>query len=140
MKMAGDGVYQCQRGLRLLSPPQLTIQGTEAEAAMRPLLVCGRGKSRRRGRMGFSRPDQATAVVIDHVWVGVQEFILERLKVVVVQTELKLKGPIGHAASPLEHGHRVIENLLEGHDHPSTTLALMPKEGDVRPGGVSMKV
>ena len=61
-------------------------------------------------------------------------------KVVVVQTEPKLEGPIAHAASLLEHGHRVIENLLEAHDHPSTTLALMPKERDVRPGGVSMKV
>jgi hypothetical protein len=60
--------------------------------------------------------------------VCVEEFIFERVEAVIVQTELELEGTVGHAASPLEHGHRVIENLFEGHDRPSTTLALMLRE------------
>src|SRR5262249_17613561 len=103
-----------------------------------PRLVGGRGRSWRRGWTGFSRPDQATAVIIDHMWVGVEEFLLEHLQVVVVQTELELEGAIGHAASALEHGHRVVENLLKGHGRPSTTLALGPRESNVRQGGVYM--
>src|SRR6266511_919554 len=104
-----------------------------------PRLVGGRGRSWRRGRTGFSRPDQATAVVIDYVWVGVEEFVLERLQVVVIQTELEFEGAIGHAAASLEHGQRLIENLLEGHGRPSTTLALVPRESKVRQGGVYRK-
>jgi hypothetical protein len=37
-------------------------------------LVDGCGSPRRRGRMGCSSPDQATALIIDHV--GVEEFLL----------------------------------------------------------------
>src|SRR5882724_2408575 len=98
-------------------------------------LVDGRGRSWRRGRTGFSGPDQATAVVIDHVGVCVENFVLERLQVVVVQTELQREGTVGHAASALEHRHRLIEHLLEGHGRPSTTLAMIPGESKVRHGG-----
>ena len=104
-----------------------------------PRLVYGRGRSWRRGRTGFAGPDQATAVVIDHVGVCVENFVLERLQVVVVQTELQLEGAIGHAASALEHRHCLIEHLLEGHGRPSPTLAMMPGESKVRQGGVSME-
>ena len=41
--------------------------------------------------------------------------LLERLQVVVVQTELQLEGTIGHAAASLQHGQRVVQHLLEGH-------------------------
>ena len=99
-------------------------------------LVDGRGRSWRRRRTGFSDPDQATAVVIDHVGVCVENFVLERLQVVVVQTELQREGTIGHAASALEHRQRLIENLLEGHGRPSTTLAMMPGEKSVTVGSL----
>src|SRR5215216_3976202 len=104
----------------------------------RPLLVGGRGRAWRRGRTGFSGPDQATAVVRDDVWVGVQQFVLEVLKGVIIQGELPFERPIGHAASPLEHRNHVIENLLEGHGRLSIALALVPSESNVRPGGVSL--
>jgi hypothetical protein len=104
-----------------------------------PLRVCGRGRSWRRGRACFSRPDEATAVILDRAWVCVQEFVLERLQVVVVQTELQLEGAIGHAASALEHRRRLIEHLLEGHGRLSTALAMTPGESKVRHGGVSME-
>jgi hypothetical protein len=102
-------------------------------------LVDGQGRAWRRGRKDFSGPDQATAVVIDHVGVCVENFVLERLQVVVVETELQREGAIGHAASALEHRHRLIEHLLEGHGRPSTTLAMMPGESKVCHRGVSME-
>ena len=34
--------------------------------------------------VGFSSPDEAAAVVIDDLWVRVEDFVLERLKPVVV--------------------------------------------------------
>jgi hypothetical protein len=40
----------------------------------------------------------------------------------------------------LEHRKHGIENLFEGHRRPSATLALVPKERNIRQGGVSMKV
>jgi hypothetical protein len=78
------------------------------------------GRSWRRGRTRFSRPDEATAVILDRVWVAVQEFILECLQVVAVQTELQLEGAIGHAASALEHSQGLVQDLLESHRRPST--------------------
>jgi hypothetical protein len=103
-----------------------------------PLLVCGEGGACSQGLTRFSGVDQATAVVIDHLWVRVQKFVLERLQVIVVQTELELEGAIGHPASPLEHDHRVIEHLLKGHGRPSTPLARVSQERNLRQGGISL--
>jgi hypothetical protein len=102
-------------------------------------LVDGRGRSWRRGRTDSSRPDQATAVVIDHVWVGVEEFVLQVLEDVIIEIELPFEGAISHAASTLQHRHRLIKNLLEGHGRPSTKLALVPRERNVRQGGIAME-
>ena len=71
-------------------------------------LVDGRGRSRPLGRTSVTGPDQATAVVLDHGWVGVQEFVLERFQAVVVQTELELERAIGDAAATLEHGQDLV--------------------------------
>jgi hypothetical protein len=79
---------------------------------------------------------QATVVVIDYVWLCVQEFVLEVLEGILIQVELPFECLIGHAASPLEHRPRLIENLLEGHGCPSISLAVVPRESNVRQGGV----
>src|SRR5215510_3947285 len=87
--------------------------------------------------MGCASPDQATALIIDHVGVRVEEFLLEGLQVVVVQLELEPECPVRHPPSTLEHSDRLVENLLEGHRRPSTALALVPRQSNVRHGGVS---
>jgi hypothetical protein len=95
----------------------------------RPLLVGGLWRSWRRGRAGGSGPDEAMAVVLDDLWVSVEEFLRERLQVVVVQTKLQLEGTIGHAAASLEHSQRLVQHLLEGHRRPSTPLAALDGPG-----------
>ena len=101
-------------------------------------LVCGRRRSGRRSWTGFPGPDQAPTVVSDHVWVGVQEFVLEIFEGVIIQGELPFERAIGDAAAPLEHGNYVIENLLEGHGRPSTMLACVPRKRNGRQGRVSL--
>jgi hypothetical protein len=49
---------------------------------------------------------------------------------------LPFERAIGHAASTLEHGQGLVHNLLEGHRRPSTALALVPRQSNVRQGGV----
>ena len=49
----------------------------------------------------------------------VQEFVLQRCQVRVIQLELELEGPVGYATTPLEHGDRLVEDLLKGHRPPS---------------------
>src|SRR5262249_35355337 len=61
----------------------------------------------------------------------------EILEHAIVQVELPFEGTIGHPPSTLEHGNRLIENLLKGHRRPSTALALVPRQSNVRQGGVS---
>ncbi len=55
---------------------------------------------------------QATARVIDHLRVRVEEFIFEDRQLVVVQVELKLQRVIGHSATPLEEGHDLVEDVI----------------------------
>jgi len=54
----------------------------------------------------------------------VEELLLEVVQCCVVELELPLEGAVGDTAMPLEHGHRVVENLLKGHRPPS--LILLP--------------
>jgi hypothetical protein len=49
----------------------------------------------------------------------IEEFIFEGLKGVVVQVKLHLECPIGHTSPALQHGQRLVKNLLKGHHQPS---------------------
>jgi hypothetical protein len=49
----------------------------------------------------------------------VEEFILEDRQLVVIEVELELQGAIGHAPPALEHGDRLVEDLLKSHCLPS---------------------
>ena len=50
---------------------------------------------------------------------ALDEFVLQIYQGRVVELELPLEGAIGQASTPLEHGDRVVENLLKGHRPPS---------------------
>jgi hypothetical protein len=50
---------------------------------------------------------------------ALNEFILQIFQGRVIALELPLERPRGQAAALLEHGNRLVENLLKGHRPPS---------------------
>ncbi|HSX83500.1 MAG TPA: hypothetical protein VLQ80_33715 [Candidatus Saccharimonadia bacterium] len=64
------------------------------------------------------------------------EFLREILEKRVVEIELPFEGAIGHAPSALEHGNRLVQNLLEGHGQPSSAArGLEAPHPNPLPGG-----
>src|SRR2546430_17526947 len=82
----------------------------------------GSGPGRRRGRTG---PDQHAAVFIYRQALAVDQLILERFEVCLVELELQLEGAIGQAAAPLEQGDGLIQYLLKGHGSPFPLLGCL---------------
>ena len=78
---------------------------------------CGGWRGRGRGTAG---PDQHGVVLIHRYPVHLDEFELDILDIRLVQVELAFERPIRQPTLALEQGHRLVENLLEGHGHPST--------------------
>jgi hypothetical protein len=54
-----------------------------------------------------------------HLWVSKEEFVLQRLQLVLIQLELEPERPVRHPPSTLEQSDRLVEDLLKGHGHPS---------------------
>jgi hypothetical protein len=73
-----------------------------------------------RGRQDavVTRPDKAPPRVIDHLGMRIEELLLEVVQRRGIELELPLQGAVGQASAPLEHGNRVVENLLKGHRPP----------------------
>src|SRR5215510_12312635 len=81
------------------------------------VLATGRGRGRvGSGDLGAS-PDQDVAPLIDRQALALDEFVLQIFQGCVVELELALEGAVGQASAPLEHGDRVVEDLLKGHRH-----------------------
>src|SRR5262249_5209297 len=81
-----------------------------------------RGRQQRREGGGCTRvtsPDQSAPRIISHLRLRVQEFVFQRGELLIIQRELELEGPIGHSPTALEHGERLVEDLLKGHCPPS---------------------
>ena len=76
---------------------------------------CG---SQSRGASGAD-PDQDIAPLINCHTLALDEFVLHIVQGCVVELKLALEGAVGQASAPLEHGDRLIENLLKGHRPPS---------------------
>ena len=83
-----------------------------------------RGSGRRSGwrnRWGgctLPRPEEAAALVIHDLWVGVEECVLQVFEVGVVQIELSFQGAIRHPLFLLEPGDHLGQHLFEGHAAP----------------------
>ena len=71
-----------------------------------------------RGTLGAG-PDEDIAPLIDRQALALNKFVLQIFQGRVVELELPLKGAVGQASTPLEHGDGVVEDLLKGHRHPS---------------------
>ena len=50
---------------------------------------------------------------------ALDEFVLQIFEGRVIELELPLEGAVGQAAATLEHGYRLVEDLLKGHRQPS---------------------
>ena len=83
------------------------------------------------------RAYQVCTVFITRQALARNELVRQIFESRVVELELSLEGAVGQASATLEHGDRMVENLLEGHHRPSTALALVPRQSHVRQGGVS---
>src|SRR5262245_37551572 len=64
-------------------------------------------------------PHQHPAILIHSQAPGVDQFVLESLKVVVIQIEPYLEGAIGHPPLVLEQIEHLAQNGVECHDRPS---------------------
>ena len=64
-------------------------------------------------------PDQDVAPLIHGQALALDEFGFQIVQVGVIELELPLEGAIGQAPPALEHGYRLVEDLLKGHRPPS---------------------
>src|SRR5262245_45444822 len=78
----------------------------------------GRGRDRRWGS-GTAHPDQHGMVLVHGELQHLDNFSGEILEVGIVELKLALEGTIRDTASALEHGYRLVEDLLKGHRPPS---------------------
>src|SRR5262245_56923453 len=65
----------------------------------------------------ITRPDQ-TAAIVDHR-MRVEQSIFHVCEILVIQIELPLESAISEAPLALEHGDRLVEELLKSHCPPS---------------------
>jgi hypothetical protein len=65
-----------------------------------------------------TRPDQDAACLIHGQTLALDEFVLHIFQIRVIELELPLESAIGEAPPALEHGDRLVEDLLKGHDSP----------------------
>src|SRR5689334_16086854 len=66
-----------------------------------------------------ARPDQDRASLIHGDALALDEFVLQIVQGCVVKLKFPLEGTVGQASPALEHGYRLVENLLKGHRQSS---------------------
>ena len=50
---------------------------------------------------------------------AIDQLVLHIFQGRVIELELPLEGAVGQTSTPLEHGHRLVEDLPKGHPQPS---------------------
>jgi hypothetical protein len=68
---------------------------------------------------GAARPDQHGVVLVHGELEHLDDFGGEILEIGVVELKLALESTIRHTAPALEHGYRLVQDLLKGHRLPS---------------------
>jgi hypothetical protein len=71
--------------------------GPDGQAGHQTAERLGKGAWLRLGRRGLPNPHQHSAALIYGQPFGLDEFVLEGLKLVIIQAELHFEGPIRHA-------------------------------------------
>src|SRR6266446_1505990 len=122
-----SGVYQvtehhgeltafCCRGM--LDAGRRGTWGGMGFLGLRKRCTGGRERARRSGA-GAASPDQHGVVLVHGALEHLDNFGFEILEVGVVEMKLALEGTIRHTPPALEHGNRLVEDLLKGHRQPS---------------------
>jgi hypothetical protein len=57
--------------------------------------------------------------VVDRKAVDINQFLFEGFERLFIEMKLEPERAVGHAPAPLEHGRRLIKDLLKGHRQPS---------------------
>jgi hypothetical protein len=56
--------------------------------------------------------------VVDRQVVDLKQFLLEGCERLLIEMKLEHEGAVGHAPATLEHGDRLVQDLLKGHRPP----------------------
>jgi len=59
--------------------------------------------------------------MIDREAVDLDEFLFEGLQRLLIEMKLEHERAVGHTPAALQHGNRLVEDLLKGHCQPSTS-------------------
>src|SRR5215510_589723 len=94
--------------------------GRSISLGRRPLHRLGRWRGRRWGVAYVSDPDQHVTILIHCHALGFDEFILQHLKGLVIELELKLQRSVGDPSSLPQKGHDLIQHVVKVHLRPST--------------------
>jgi hypothetical protein len=57
--------------------------------------------------------------VVDRKVVDLNQFLFEGFKRLLIEMKLEREGAVRHAPATLEHGCRLVQDLLKGHRQPS---------------------
>jgi hypothetical protein len=84
------------------------------------------------GQFGVRRPagpHQHVTVFVHGKALRLDHLRLQILEGLIIEVELSFERAISHAVSTLEHGNRLIHNLLEGHGRPLHCFGACVKAG-----------
>src|SRR5262245_53982961 len=70
------------------------------------------------------RPDQEATVLISRELLGLDEFLFEGFEGLLIQVELELQCPVGHALPLTEQGNHLIEDGVKVHRDPPKLKSL----------------
>src|SRR5262249_60777804 len=73
----------------------------------------GGGNSR---RTCFPSPHQHSPVLVQREMVDLYQFLFEDFERRRIEMKLEREGAVGHAPATLEHGRRLVQDLLKGHE------------------------
>jgi hypothetical protein len=70
-----------------------------------------------------TNPHQDAILFVHSQFLGVNEFVLYILQIIIIQIESAFQGSVGDPFLPLKEVENLGENVIEGHSRPSTALA-----------------
>src|SRR4029450_3909994 len=73
--------------------------------------------------LGIADPDQNSAILVRPDTLGINQFFLEHIEVLVIQIEAHLQCSIGHPSLAFEEGDDLFEDVVKRHDRHSSNAS-----------------